>query len=254
MAMSVKESFSRTILILVRWMALLAWVTPSAHAQPRTEASIAELLRDAKTIQAANLGDLPSLSTLSSPPGDVLPDIERLLSRQLDRLQDQIFNEPLLDVAESRTDIPLRTLLERASTNCTIRQTSPLTFIFGNLMPAEPSANSSVNVHFAVDCKRPAAYRIVVVDDRRQQIYGSFLPAKVLQGDGSATPAAVYVSLDDLPLGSLHRNNGLSPSQHEIAAELRASPEAVFTPRSAGRVVLGLDSAYLALIETGLLP
>ncbi len=192
-----------------------------------------------------------TLGRLSDQPArTALSQLEGLLSSQLIGL-----GGVALHNANSLTgETPLlSSLLQNIGSNCEIREPTPLSFNFGALMPAEPSANSNITFHFSVDCKRPAAYRIVILDARQQQLYGSYLPAAIVQADGTRSTAAVFLTLDGKPLGSEFRNSGVNPSQHALSAELRATPQMAVTPNRAGSVQLGLESAALTLIEFGLL-
>lgn len=196
-------------------------------------------------------GVLPNLplDTSQLPLSTTLPQLESMLSSHLIGLTGFALNN-INTIKDGESPL---SLLHNKNSNCAIRLSAPLNFNFGSLMPAEPSSNSIVSFHFSVDCKRPAAYRVVVVDEKKQQLYGPFLPASILQGDGSRTPATVLLLLNGQPLGSELRNNGVNLSQLELSAELRASPEIPLTPYRAGSVKLGLESASLVLIEFGLL-
>lgn len=155
------------------------------------------------------------------------------------------------NLTEGIPEIDLSSLLKNVSRSCSVRESAPLNFDFGALMPGTPSPLSALSSRISVDCVRPAAYRLVIVDGQRQRLFGSTIPAIVTQADGSRTNAALVVLADGKPLGQTHRNNGRLPNQHEIAVELRTAPQVPLVPAHAGRVELDLDSAYLTVIDAG---
>lgn len=228
------------------WTMILSGVTVAEVLQHRlplqqltdTNTSLTQQLHSA----LSHLSDQPTRAALSQ--------LEGLLSSQLIGLGG--VNLHNVNSITGKTPL-LSSLLQNTGSNCKIREPYPLSFNFGELMPAEPSANSTISYHFSVDCKRPAAYRIVILDANQQQLYGSYLPAAIVQADGTQSAAAVFITIDGKPMGREIRNSGINPSQHTLSAELRASPQVPVTPQQAGNISLGMESAALTLIEFGLL-
>ena len=242
---------NRQALIGVCMIFLILAVPLKANSEPIITPATDSLLstaRDLPTINDLRLGQ--ARQQLAKPLQTSLTQLNYVLSQQLIHLKGMQVTAPLESIGVNET---LSSLLSKTSDNRTIRDRRPFMIGFGALSPAEPSVNSTVNHHFSVDCKRPAAYRVVIFDESQQLIFAPFLPASVVQADGTRERASLMIKLDGQPLGSQFRSNGVNPVHHELSAELRARPGEPVTPSAPGKIQLDLQNASIALVEFGIL-